>query len=102
MKPRTLCACQPVTFMSSASVAPSGRFSKSRMFAALLPSLAAPAFFAALGAFLGALAFLAAFPLAGATWARFWPTLAFLLALGFSAAAWGVGMLNLNDKWHSA
>src|SRR6185369_12394626 len=89
-KPRTLCACQSVAFISSARVAPSGRLNKSRTLAALLPSLAVPHFFAALGAFLGALAFLAAWPFAGATCARFWPTLAFLLALAFSAPSWAV------------
>src|SRR5260221_10714306 len=66
-KPRTECACHPVAFISSASVAPSGRFNSSRTVAALLPFLAAPAFFAALGAFLEALAFLADLPFTGAT-----------------------------------
>ena len=60
MKPRTLWACQLVAFMISASVAPLGRFNRSMIFAALLPSRAAPAFRTALGAFLGALAFGAA------------------------------------------
>ena len=57
MKPRTEWACQLVAFMISASVAPLGRFNRSMIFAALLPSRADPAFFAALGAFLAALAF---------------------------------------------
>src|SRR6266700_6073407 len=90
--PRTLCAIQPVVFISSCKVAPSGRFSRSRIFAALLPSRAPSAFFALLGAFLGALAFGAAFPFLGATCARFWPTRAFLVAFGSLpvAVAWAV------------
>ena len=66
MKPRTLCACQSVAAMMSASVAPSGRLSMSRTMAFLLPSrvvgvaslavapLAALAFFGATGAAWGA------------------------------------------------
>ena len=42
MNPRTLWACQPVAFMISARVAPSGCLSSSRIFAVLLPSRAAP------------------------------------------------------------
>ena len=53
---------------------------------------AVPSFFAALGAFLATLAFLAVFPFLGAPWARFWATLAFLVAFGFSAA-WAVSSI---------
>jgi hypothetical protein len=56
MKPRTLWACQAVAFMIAASVAPSGRFNRSRTFAALLASRALPALLPPLGAFLAALA----------------------------------------------
>jgi hypothetical protein len=56
-----------VAFMIAASVAPSGRFSRPRILAALLPSRAAPAFLAALGAFFGGLAFLADLAFFGAT-----------------------------------
>src|SRR5215471_4597863 len=41
MNPRTLCACQPVTFMIWASVAPPLRWSRPRTTAFLLPSRAA-------------------------------------------------------------
>jgi hypothetical protein len=47
-------------FITSLAVAPPGCFSKSRTLAALLPSRAAVAFFAALGAFLAGLAFVVA------------------------------------------
>src|SRR5258706_14462166 len=87
MKPRTLWACQPAAFMISASVAPFGRFSRSMIFAALLPSRAAPASLAALGVFLGALAFLAALALEGATCAPRAPERAFLAAFRSSAVA---------------
>src|ERR1019366_1878698 len=86
-KPRTLCACHPVAIISSARVAPSGRFNKSRMLAALLPSRATR-FFAALGAFFDALVLLPTFPFLGATCAPCAPTLAFFLAFGFSGAVW--------------
>ena len=83
-KPRTEWACHEVAFISSASVAPSGCFSKSRTLAALLPSRAAPACFAALGAFLAAAPFLAALAFLGATCAPCAPTRAFFVAFGFS------------------
>src|SRR5258706_16435595 len=86
--------------MISASVAPLGRFNRSMIFAALLPSRAAPAFRPALGAFLGAPAFGAAFAalafgavlaFLGATCARFAATRAFLPVFGFSTpVAWAV------------
>ena len=72
--PRTECACQPVSFISSFSVVPSLRFSRSRIVLALLPSRAPAAFFAPLAAFLAdvaffaGVAFLVALPLAGGTW----------------------------------
>lgn len=66
MKPRTLWACQSVALIISANVAPLGRFNRSMIFAALLPSRADPAVVAALGAFFSALAFLADLALAGA------------------------------------
>src|ERR1019366_453925 len=60
MKPRTLCACQDVASMISASVAPLARWIKARTVAVLLPSRAPSAF--GFVAFLGALeACLAAF-----------------------------------------
>ena len=54
MKPRTLCACQDVASIISASVAPLARWIKARTVAVLLPSLTPPAF--GFAAFLGALA----------------------------------------------
>src|ERR1700674_1236921 len=86
MKPRTLWACQEVAFMIAASVAPSGRFSRSRIFAALLPSRAPPAFLAPLGAFFAELAFLPGLLFLGATWAERAPARAFLLPLGWAVA----------------
>src|SRR5258706_12934981 len=80
--------------MISASVAPLGRFNRSMIFAALLPSRADPAFRTALGAFLGApafgaalaaLAFGAVLAFLGATNARFAVTRAFLPSFGLSA-----------------
>src|SRR5258706_15361945 len=49
MNPRTLWACQPVALISSFRVPPSGRFSRSRILAALLPSRTVLAFLPALG-----------------------------------------------------
>src|SRR5437868_1471458 len=51
-----LCGFQPVALISSLAVAPFGRFSRSRIFAALLPSRTPVAFFAPLGAFLAGVA----------------------------------------------
>jgi hypothetical protein len=56
--PRTECGCQLLAFCSSFDVAPPGRFSSSRILAALLPSRAPAAFFALLGAFFAGVAFL--------------------------------------------
>src|SRR5438874_12902135 len=92
--PRTECACQPVAFISSFSVAPCGRFSSSSTLAGLLPSRLArfSAFLRPLGAFLGEVAFLRDLPVLGATCARRAPTRAFLVVFGFSsdAVAWVV------------
>ena len=62
--PRTECGCQPVALISSLDVAPPGRFSSSRIVAALLPSRAESPFFSllgVLGAFLAGLAFFPGF-----------------------------------------
>src|ERR1019366_955715 len=90
--PLTEWACHPVAFISSASVAPFGRFSSSSTLADLLPSRLPIAFFALLGAFLVEVAFLAAFALAGATCARCAPTRGFFVALGFSIVAMAVSV----------
>src|ERR1017187_8233209 len=72
MNPRTLWACQPVAFMTSARVAPPFRSSRATTVAVLLPSRAPPAALAclaplaALGAFFAGAAFLVALPLVGA------------------------------------
>jgi hypothetical protein len=84
--------CQPVIFISSIMVTPSGRFSKSSTLAVLLPSRAALpsaalAFFWPLGAFFAGVAFLLAFGFFGATWAPFLATAAFLLGFGLLAFA---------------
>src|SRR6202051_2181895 len=83
--PRTGWGCQPVDFNNSFMLAPSGRLSRSRTFAALLPSRAEPAFFAPFGAFLSALALGADFARVGATCARARATRAFLLGFARSA-----------------
>src|ERR1700674_2005790 len=90
--PRTLWGCKEVAFMIVARVAPSGRFSRSRIFCALLPSRAVPAFLPPLGAFLAALALFPGLPFLGATCARRGPTRAFLVAFGCApvAVAWAV------------
>src|SRR5262245_58872558 len=87
-KPRTECGCQPVAFISSLPVAPSGRFSSSRTLAVLLPSrtppaaLACLAVFLALGAFSAGVAFFPALSLPGATRRACALTLAVLVAFG--------------------
>src|SRR5712692_6097188 len=86
-KPRTECGIQPVAFISSFSVAPSGRFSRSRTLADLLPSRAAPAFLRPLGAFVLGLGFLADLPLDGATCARRAPPVPFLARFGVPSVA---------------
>jgi hypothetical protein len=58
--PRTECGCQPVAFISSLDVAPPGRFHRSRIVAALLPSRAESLFclpWGILGPFFAGLAF---------------------------------------------
>jgi hypothetical protein len=87
IKPLMLWACQPAAFMISANVAPFGLFSRSMIFAALLPSLAAPASLAALGVYFVALAVLADLVLAGATCAPRTPGRAFFVAFRCSAVA---------------
>src|SRR5216684_783869 len=91
--------------MISARVAPPGRFSRSRIWAVLLPSRAPDSFLAGLaplaplGAFFAGLAFLADLPFAGATWARRAPTRAFLVGFGCAAVAvaWAVPVSSLID-----
>src|ERR1700683_3433964 len=85
--PRRECGCQLVAFSSSLAVAPSGRFSKSRIVAVLLPSRAS--FRALLGAFFLGVAFFPALPLAGATFARRAPAVAFFVGLLSVVAAAG-------------
>jgi hypothetical protein len=101
--PRTECGCQPVAFISSLAVAPPGRFSRSRTLAVLLPSRADLAFFWPLGAFFGALAFLADLAFFGGTWARCRATRAFLLGFGWSpvAVAWAVPVSSAIDVFIS-
>src|SRR5580700_964119 len=86
-KPRRECGCQLVALSSSLAVAPPGRFSISRMAAVLLPSRAS--FRALLGAFFLGVAFFPALPLAGATFARRAPALAFSVVFGSIVAAAG-------------
>src|SRR5450631_625235 len=89
--PRTEWGCQLVAFISSLVVAPPGRFSRSRIFAALLPSRAPVAFFAPLDVFFAGVAFLADLDLAGATCARLGAMRTFLPGFGFSApVAWAM------------
>jgi hypothetical protein len=76
-KPRSECGCQDVALSNSLVVAPPGRFSISRMVAVLLPSRAS--FRALRGVFFFGVAFLPAFPLTDATFARRVPGVAFLV-----------------------
>src|ERR1039457_3851137 len=71
MNPRTVCFCQPILAMISASVAPFFRCSMATTWAVLLPSRgpalsSALAAFLALGAFFAVVVFLVALALAGA------------------------------------
>src|ERR1022692_1204268 len=80
-KPRTVCFCQPIFFITSASVAPPFRCSMATTWAVLLPSRGAAASFALttflpLGALLAAVVFLAALPLVGAPLATCAPRVA--------------------------
>src|ERR1019366_6913451 len=78
MKPRTVCFCQPIFSMISASVAPFFRWSMATTWAVLLPSRgpALSGVFAALGALVAFLLALASFfgaALVLAPLAAFWP-----------------------------
>src|SRR5436309_15181973 len=88
-KPRTEWGCQPVAFISSLAVAPPGRFSSSRILAALLPSRAEPTFFSPFGAFLPGLAFFPDLPFLGATCARRAPAGGFFVAFASAAGLAG-------------
>jgi hypothetical protein len=98
--PRTLWACHEVAFISSASVAPFGRFRSSGTFSVLLPFRGPDSFLAALAAFVPLVAFLAgvlffpALPLPGATRGFRGAVWAFVVAFGSAAvsagAAWRV------------
>src|ERR1039458_2094035 len=91
MKPRTLCACQDVASMISASVAPLARWIKARTVAVLLPSRAPSAFgLAACLASFGALPFLFDLGLAGATRRACFAPLAFVEAFGSWVSVLGV------------
>jgi hypothetical protein len=96
MNPRTLWACHPVAFMTSASVAPPFRSSSATTLAVLLPSrtpsvLAVLAFLGALPGFLAGVAFLVvAWAFAGAPLGACAPRLAFLPAFGFAGSASGL------------
>src|SRR5258708_38996486 len=68
MKPRTLCACHPVAFVISSTVAPLGRSRSAIIFAFLLPSRAAEIFGRPLGAGLPRLALCADLARTGALW----------------------------------
>jgi len=85
-KPRTECGCQPVAFINSLAVAPSGRFSRSRTLAALLPFLAPLPFVAPLGAFLAEVAFFPGLAFFGATVRARLALVVFWVAFGASAA----------------
>src|ERR1017187_1167663 len=94
MNPRTVCPCQPILSMISASVAPFFRWSMATTRAVLLPSRGpavsrALAAFLALGAFLAAVAFLAALPLTGAPLAACAPALALRFAFASGLSAFG-------------
>src|SRR5579863_7701853 len=97
--PRTECGCQPVAFISSSDVAPPGRFSSSRIAAALLPARAESPFssrFGPLGAFLAELAFFPDLAFFDATCARRAPAWAVFVAFG-SALAGAVLVCSLID-----
>src|ERR1017187_5976252 len=97
-RPRTARCCQPIFFITSASVAPPFRCSMATTWAVLLLSRGAAASFALtaflpLGALLGAVVFLAALPLAGAPLATCAPRVAacappLALRSAFGLAGW--------------
>src|SRR5450755_2088883 len=100
MKPRTVCRCQPMTFIISEMVAPLFRRSMPTTWALLLPSRNAAAFLAWVAlsrrdAFLAGVAFVVAFPLAGAILADCAPTSAFLAAFGLAGGSGCAGMPSL-------
>src|ERR1039458_5730833 len=90
MNPRTVCFCQPICAVISTSVAPFFRWSMATTWAVLLPSRGPSAFgfVAFLGALagclaaFGALSFLVAFGLTGATRRACFAPLAFVGAFG--------------------
>src|ERR1019366_180954 len=91
MNPRTVCFCQPILSMISASVAPFFRWSMATTWAVLLPSRGpalsgALAAFLAWGALLAGVVFLVALALAGAPLAACAPPLAFRSAFGFAGS----------------
>src|ERR1700687_1336490 len=91
MNPRTVCFCQPILSMISASVAPFLRCSIETTWAVLLPSrgpAGSPVLAAvfALGVFLVAVAFLLALALEGAPLAAGAPTLALRSSFGLAAS----------------
>src|ERR1035441_4775281 len=98
MNPRTVCFCQPMVFMISASVAPFFRWSMATTWAVLLPSRGPSAFgfvaflgaFAACLAAFGALPFLFDLGLAGATRRACFAPLAFVEAFGSWVSVLGV------------
>jgi hypothetical protein len=87
--PRTECGCQPVAFINSLTVAPLGRFNRSRILAVLLPARTL-AFVARLGAFLVEAAFFPDLALLDATWRARLPTLGFLEGFGSVVTAGAV------------
>src|SRR5258705_8614102 len=89
---RPECACQDVDFTIAARVTPSGRLSRSRIFCALLPSRAPPAFLPPLGAFLAGLAFFPDLLFLGATRAERAATRAFLAPFGCAPVAAAVAV----------
>src|ERR1035441_8010756 len=101
MNPRTVCFCQPILSMISASVAPFLRWSIATTWAVLLPSRGpalscALAAFWALGAFLAAVVRLVSLAFVGAPLATRAPPLAFGFA-GCSGAArpWVLSQMRL-------
>src|ERR1039457_3606735 len=96
MKPRTVCFCQPIFSMISASVAPFFRWSIAMTCSVLLPSRGAALFsalaaFLALGAFFTGVVFLVALAFVDAPLAACALPLAFLSAFGFAGFASDLG-----------
>src|ERR1035437_5970559 len=104
MNPRTVCFCQPILSMISASVAPFFRWSMATTWAVLLPSRwpAASCVLAAslaLGAFLAGVVFLVALALAGAPLAACAPSLAFARAFWLAKESNGVVVVAAASSW---